>query len=427
MMNWLVSQLIPLTLLLAAVLLLRPLTLRWLGARWQYSLWAAVPLLLLLSQLPLLSVFTADGELYRMQVSATKLSMALVKDPAFASGFGIACAIIWGLGVVVMILLLLGQHWQLSQQLASAKPLQLSCAKPSTDQTDVSAIADAIHAHIACKQVAYKHIACKQSATQQGPFVSGWLRPTVLLPHDFQQRFSPLQQQLVLAHEQTHWQRGDLHCNLLAFLLLTLFWFHPLSWLAYRAYRQDQELACDALVLQDASAEQKIAYSYALLSNAQQSAANWQLLTNHYGDKQMMKQRLIQLKQQQGFSKTAMAVTLVALFGVALWLQQPVQAANDVVEPTMRVEPLYPIQAAEQKIEGYVIAEFDIKPDGSVENVKIIKAVPENVFEKESVRALQQWAYSPSAAGMKKANVRLDFMMDPVSKDVERIDVTPSK
>ena len=63
----------------------------------------------------------------------------------------------------------------------------------------------------------------------------------------------------------------------------------------------------------------------------------------------MMKQRLIQLKQQQGFSKTAMAVTLVALFGVALWLQQPVQAANDVVEPTMRVEPLYPIQAAEQK------------------------------------------------------------------------------
>ena len=53
MMNWLVSQLMPLTLLLAAVLLLRPLTLRWLGARWQYSLWAAVPLLLLLSQLPL--------------------------------------------------------------------------------------------------------------------------------------------------------------------------------------------------------------------------------------------------------------------------------------------------------------------------------------------------------------------------------------
>lgn len=427
MMNWLVSQLMPLTLLLAAVLLLRPLTLRWLGARWQYSLWAAVPLLLLLSQLPLLSVFTADGELYRMQVSATKLSMALVKDPGFASGFGVAGAIIWVLGVVVMILLLLGQHLQLSQQLASAKPLQLSCAKPSTDQTDASAIADAIHTHISCKQVAYKHIACKQSATQQGPFVSGWLRPTVLLPHDFQQRFSPLQQQLVLAHEQTHWQRGDLHCNLLAFLLLTLFWFHPLSWLAYRAYRQDQELACDALVLQDASAEQKIAYSYALLSNAQQSAANWQLLTNHYGDKQMMKQRLIQLKQQQGFSKTAMTVTLVALFGAAVWLQQPVQAANEKIEPIKRIEPIYPSVPAENQMEGYVVAEFDITPDGSVENINIIKSVPVLMFDKEAVDALKQWKYTSSAAGKKKAIVQIDFMLDPVPQDIERVGVTPSK
>ncbi len=417
MMNWLVSQLIPLTLLLAAVLLLRPLTLRWLGARWQYSLWAAVPLLLLLSQLPLLSVFTVDGELYRMQVSATKLSMALVKDPVFASGWGFACTIIWSLGVVVMILLLLGQHLQLSQQLASAKPLQLSCAKLSNDHTDGSAIADAIHAHIACKQ----------SATQQGPFVSGWLRPTVLLPHDFQQRFSPLQQQLVLAHEQTHWQRGDLHCNLLAFLLLTLFWFHPLSWLAYRAYRQDQELACDALVLQDASAEQKIAYSYALLSNAQQSAANWQLLTNHYGDKQMMKQRLIQLKQQQGFSKVAMAVTLIALFSAAVWLQQPVQAANDKIEPIKRIEPIYPSVPAQNQMEGYVVAEFDITPDGSVENINIIKSVPVLMFDKEAVDALKQWKYTSSTAGKKKAIVQLDFMLDPVPQDIERVGVTPSK
>lgn len=141
----------------------------------------------------------------------------------------------------------------------------------------------------------------------------------------------------------------------------------------------------------------------------------------------MMKQRLIQIKQQHGFSKTAMAITLAMVLGTTLWLQQPVQAAGDVMAPTMRVEPKYPVQAARQKIEGYVVAEFDIKPDGRVENVKVIKAVPEQVFEKEAVRALQQWAYSPSAAGMKKASVRLDFMMDPVDQEIERIDVTPSK
>jgi beta-lactamase regulating signal transducer with metallopeptidase domain len=52
MLNWLLTQVVPLTLLLTALLLARPLALRCLGARWQYSLWLAVPLLLLWPLLP---------------------------------------------------------------------------------------------------------------------------------------------------------------------------------------------------------------------------------------------------------------------------------------------------------------------------------------------------------------------------------------
>lgn len=407
MMSWLSSQFVPLTLLLSCILMLRPFTLRRLGARWQYCLWGAVPISLLFSQLPLAALFTSENTVYRLQVSASKLSMGLFKDAELLSTW----ELIWLAGVAMMLLLILGQYWHLSQQLRAAKPIQLALELPGTTNSH--------------NRWFPQHYT--QSATDQGPCVCGLLTPTVLLPHDFQQKFSTLQQQLILKHELTHWQRGDLHCNLVALLLLTLFWFHPLSWLAYRAYRQDQELSCDALVLQNGSSEQKIAYSYALLSNAQQRTAHWQVLTNHYGDKHMMKQRLIQLRTQQGFSKTSMTVTLAALFGAALWLQQPVQAAGAVVEPTKRIEPRYPVQAAQQKIEGYVVAEFDIKPDGTVENIKVVKAVPEQTFEKESVRALQQWEYAPSAAGVKKVNVRLDFMMDPVPKDQERLDVTAHK
>lgn len=404
MMSWLSSQLLPFTLLLASILVLRPLTLRKLGARWQYCLWGAVPLSLLCSQLPLATLFASESPWYRLQVNAHKLSMDLLKDTEISSIW----APIWLFGVAVMLLCILTQYWHLSQQLQAAALIQLTPAQPYPTQ----------------HQAPWLSLRCKQSTADQGPWVCGLLTPTVLLPRDFQQRFSPLQQQLILKHEYTHWQRGDLHCNLLALLLLTLFWFHPLSWLAYRAYRQDQELSCDALVLQQGSSEQQIAYSYALLSNAQQRTAHWQVLTNHYGDKQMIKQRLMQLRQQQGFSKTSMTVTLAALLGMALWLQQPVQAAGAVVEPTKRIEPRYPVQAAQQKIEGYVVAEFDIKPDGTVENIKVIKAVPEQTFEKESVRALQQWTYNPSSAGMKNVQVRLDFMMDPVPKDQERLEVT---
>lgn len=141
----------------------------------------------------------------------------------------------------------------------------------------------------------------------------------------------------------------------------------------------------------------------------------------------MMKQRLQLLQRQQGFSKTAMALTLSALVGVTLWLQQPVHAAGSAedIKPVMRVEPRFPVGAAAAGTEGYVVAEFDIQPDGSVKNVQIIKSVPVQVFDDVAVKALQQWMYSPSATGLKKAKVQLDFAMDPVPADIERVEVTP--
>jgi len=141
----------------------------------------------------------------------------------------------------------------------------------------------------------------------------------------------------------------------------------------------------------------------------------------------MMKQRLQLLQRQQGFSKTAMALTLSALVGVTLWLQQPVHAAGSAedIKPVMRVEPHFPRGAAEAGTEGYVVAEFDIQPDGSVKNVQIIKSVPAQIFDDVAVKALQQWMYSSSATGQKKAKVQLDFAVDPVPADIERVEVTP--
>ena len=400
MLNWLLTQVLPLTLLLTTLLLARPLLLRWLGARWQYSLWLAVPFLLLWPLLPFQLTPVAETTVYQVQLNIHQLSKGLAAEHQWS----LLLLALWFSGIGVMAMALWRQYQHISQQIRTAS--QFTATETA--------------------------IACKQSRGQQGPFVTGWWQPTVLLPVDFLQRFDAEQQQLVLQHELTHWRRGDLHANLFALLVLMLFWFHPLCWLAYRAYRQDQELACDALVLATASPQQKIAYSYALLrnlpSNAQSSADHWQLLTNHYGDKKMMKQRLQLLQRQQGFSKTAMALTMIALVGATLWLQQPVQAAgaSEDIKPVMRVEPRYPLAAAQAKIEGYVVAEFDIQPDGRVQNITIIKSVPAQVFDKEALQALQQWAYSPSAAGLKKAKVQLDFVMDPVSADIERVEVSPA-
>mgnify|MGYP001627400558 CR=1 FL=1 len=397
MTNWLLSQLLPLSLLLAVLLLLRPFVLRMLGARWQYSLWALVPLWFVLSLLPLPVYQTTDNVISRVQIGISQLN-ADISEKLYAVDL---LLLAWLAGVLCLSVVLYWQQKQIWAELAAAEMVQNPTVTP---------------------------LSCKQSIGQHGPYLTGLWRPQLLLPNDFNRRFSAEQQQLILQHELTHWQRGDLHANALALLVLSLFWFHPLCWWAYRLYRQDQELACDAVVLQHANARQKIAYSHALLSNAQTAAGPWQLLTHPYGDKQMIKQRLMQLQQQHGFSKPMLSLSLLVLTVALLWLQQPVLAvANDNAAPISRVEPRYPLAAAQNKIEGYVVAQFDISAEGQVQNIKILKSVPEQVFDKESVHALEQWQYAKTMAGQQGVKVQLDFVMDPVDYNIERVEVSPSK
>ncbi len=92
-------------------------------------------------------------------------------------------------------------------------------------------------------------IAIMQSGAVDGPVALGLIRPLVVLPRDFNAIFTPLQQRQVIAHELQHHRGGDLAINLAAFALLALNWFNPIVWAGWRAFRQDQEAACDARTL----------------------------------------------------------------------------------------------------------------------------------------------------------------------------------
>ena len=81
------------------------------------------------------------------------------------------------------------------------------------------------------------------------PAEAGVWHSLLVLPEDFEQRFSPAEQALVLAHEAVHIRQHDNAWRLLALLLCAMHWFNPLAWRAARRFRQHQELACDAAVL----------------------------------------------------------------------------------------------------------------------------------------------------------------------------------
>lgn len=87
------------------------------------------------------------------------------------------------------------------------------------------------------------------SLISSGPLVTGLVRPVVLLPEWFEADYTSEEQRLALTHEIMHVKRGDLWALAAAWIALSLQWFNPLAWMAMRAFRNDQEAACDADVL----------------------------------------------------------------------------------------------------------------------------------------------------------------------------------
>lgn len=100
-----------------------------------------------------------------------------------------------------------------------------------------------------------------QSENVGSPFVLGIVKPRIYLP------FAMSEQEMVhvIAHEKAHIQRKDHWWKPIGFLVLAVYWFHPLLWLAYVLFCRDIELACDEKVVKDFTREEKADYSQALL------------------------------------------------------------------------------------------------------------------------------------------------------------------
>ena len=93
------------------------------------------------------------------------------------------------------------------------------------------------------------------------PFILGVFRPRIYIPSAMEGETLAA----VLAHEEMHLKRRDHIWKPLAFLLLSVYWFNPLCWLAFILLSRDLEAACDEAVIRGMDKESLAAYSQALL------------------------------------------------------------------------------------------------------------------------------------------------------------------
>ncbi len=94
------------------------------------------------------------------------------------------------------------------------------------------------------------------------PFILGVIKPRIYLPSNI----SGSDKTFVLAHENAHIKRFDHIWKPLGFLLLSVYWFNPVLWVAYILLCRDIELACDEHVIKELNLQDKKLYSSALLS-----------------------------------------------------------------------------------------------------------------------------------------------------------------
>ena len=80
------------------------------------------------------------------------------------------------------------------------------------------------------------------------PFVYGARRPAIVVPA-VAGTWSAERRDAVLLHELAHIRRLDLISARVTQLAATLYWFHPIVWIAARAQRAEAERACDDQVL----------------------------------------------------------------------------------------------------------------------------------------------------------------------------------
>ncbi len=426
MIEMVFNGIFPVTFVLVFLLLGHKVFLTKLGANTIYRMWCIVPLSLVFYVFVPKLIATSSDSLVGTQLEGMVISSR--QATAFIADVNWVVAI-YTLVSAAFILFSVLNH--MSHKLKLYR-FQAGKLKPQT-QIDVEALGIQLP----------KNLTIVTNRYVQTPMIFGFVKPQLILPPSFSNMYNAEQQKLILEHEICHFGRNDIYWNLIAYGLVTLFWFHPLVWLAYFRFRQDQELSCDQTVLARKYLNSRINYSRALLITAQYkpSLLVARISFNEYGDKNIMLERINQIKSLNAVKKSHKFGVIIAggllLSGISYAggvgsIDSKMEAGKTVnkVSPIMRIEPKYPSLAAKNNVEGAVLLKFDISANGDTQNIRVVTAKPADVFDQSAINALSQWKYSVSNnKASKDYLVQLDFRMDKTSSNkafhlVERINVS---
>lgn len=123
----------------------------------------------------------------------------------------------------------------------------------------------------------------------------------------------------VLAHEYAHYKQGDFLWSMVRAACLTIYWWHPLVWVALHLAKQDCELACDEAALKLLGEEERLDYGKTLLSLIRvkgKPQEYFSAATTMTSEKNSLKERIIAIsKKPSVVIPVCVLVVIAAGFG----------------------------------------------------------------------------------------------------------------
>lgn len=99
----------------------------------------------------------------------------------------------------------------------------------------------------------------------RSPFVAGVFKPRIYIPYGLSRE----ERECVVCHESCHIRRRDYLVKPLAYFILSLHWFNPIVWLGFFLMTRDMEMSCDEHALQRLGTDVREDYSRTLVSLAE--------------------------------------------------------------------------------------------------------------------------------------------------------------
>ena len=403
------------------LLLRRPLRAAF-GANAAYALWSLLPLAVLAASLPVRVVRVLASE-----AAVTVGAGAHVGSTPPAVGEGTAAWLLWAwlAGAIASVL------WQAAAQ--------------GRFHRSLGVVRDGGDGHLRAE--------CSAGL----PAVIG-LRARIVLPADFEVRYSADERELILAHERIHLARRDVLGNALLAALRCLYWFNPLLWIAVDRFRRDQELACDETVVAR-HPQSRRAYGEAMVKT--QLSAMPAPLACHWFGGHPLKERIAMLKRPVPRTRRVLAGLVVAGAVVtgaayATWATRPaIQVVSgssefDAAAPEATLDkiannppkrevarlalgpqagagkvtaqadaagnqlapPKYPADAVANQVSGKVVLLVDVAADGSVLHAEVEKSEPAGVFDQAALDAARDWKIEPAMKNGKPVAGRVRIPVD---------------